>query len=209
MALAGLAIAVLFALNRLRVQRIAAYVLVGIALWVFVLKSGVHATLAGVVLAIAIPADSKDPAAEPPLRWLIRALHPWVAFGVLPAFAFVNAGIDFGELDTRNVLASVPLGVAAGLFIGKQIGVFSFTWIAVKLGIAKLPANASWLQVYGIAVLCGIGFTMSLFVGGLAFAESGAGYARADRLAIIGASLVSGLIGYTILRIAPRQSEAA
>lgn len=204
--LAAIAIVMLIALNRLKVKRIGAYVLVGIALWVFVLKSGVHATLAGVVLALAIPAEANAATDEPPLRRLIHLLHPWVAFGVLPAFAFVNAGIDFGELDIRNIFASIPLGVAAGLFLGKQLGVFSFTWLAVKLGIAGLPANASWLQVYGIAVLCGIGFTMSLFVGGLAFAESGVGYARADRLAIIGASFLSGIVGYAVLRLAARKT---
>ena len=198
--LAGTAIAVLVILNRAGVTRIAAFVLVGIALWVFVLKSGVHATLAGVALAMAIPAKSKTPGEDPPLRHLIHALHPWVAFAVLPAFAFCNAGINFGELRWDNLTGTVPLGIACGLILGKQIGVFTFSWLTIKLGFAKLPAGASWLQLYGIAVLCGIGFTMSLFIGSLAFAEGGAGYARADRFAIVASSLLAGIIGYLLLR---------
>lgn len=206
--LAGLAMSALFVLNRLRVQRIAAYVLIGIALWVCVLKSGVHATLAGIVLALAIPSASTDSDSESPLRRLIHGLHPWVAFGILPAFAFVNAGIDFSELDPGKLFKNLPLGVAAGLFFGKQLGVFSFTWLAIRLGFAKLPAYSTWLQVYGISILCGIGFTMSLFIGGLAFAEGGVGYARSDRLAIIAASLASGLVGYLVLRWAPTRMQS-
>jgi NhaA family Na+:H+ antiporter len=201
--LAGLAISALVALNRLGVTRIAAFVLVGIALWIFVLKSGVHATLAGVVLALAIPAKGKGPDDESPLRHLIHALHPWVAFAVLPAFAFINAGIDFGELRWDKLTGTVPLGIACGLFFGKQIGVFTFSWLTIKLGFAKLPAGSSWLQIYGIAVLCGIGFTMSLFIGSLAFAEGGAGYARADRAAIVLSSLLAGTVGYLLLRLSP------
>lgn len=199
--LAGAAIGTLVILNRVGVTRIAAFVLVGIALWVFVLKSGVHATLAGVALAMAIPAKNRAPGEEPPLRHLIHALHPWVAFAVLPAFAFFNAGIDFDELRWDRLTGTVPLGIACGLFFGKQIGVFAFSWATIKLGLAKLPAGASWLQLYGIAVLCGIGFTMSLFIGSLAFAEGGAGYARADRFAIVASSLIAGILGYLLLRI--------
>jgi len=200
LSLAGIAIAALVVLNRLGVTRIAAYIVVGIALWVFVLKSGVHATLAGVALAMAIPAKGRESQDEPPLRHLIHALHPWVAFAILPAFAFVNAGIDFGELRWDRLIGSVPLGIACGLLFGKQIGVFAFSWLTIKLGFAKLPAGSSWLQLYGIAVLCGIGFTMSLFIGSLAFAEGGAGYARADRFAIVASSLLAGILGYLLLR---------
>ena len=206
--LAGTAIAVLVILNRIGVKRIAAFVLVGIALWVFVLKSGVHATLAGVALAMAIPAKSNAPREDPPLRHLIHALHPWVAFAVLPAFAFCNAGINFGELCWDSLTETEPLGIACGLILGKQIGVFTFSWLTIKLGLAKLPAGASWLQLYGIAVLCGIGFTMSLFIGSLAFAEGGAGYARADRFAIVASSLVAGVLGYLLLRFGRTGSEA-
>lgn len=200
--LGGIALAVLVTLNRLGVVRIAAYVLVGIALWVFVLKSGVHATLAGVALALAIPGKARVPGDVPPLRHLIHALHPWVAFAILPAFAFANAGIDFEDLKWQRVLGSVPLGIVLGLFVGKQVGVFLFSWATIRLGFAKLPSNATWLQLYGVAVLCGIGFTMSLFIGSLAFAEGGAGYARPDRLAIVAGSLLSAIVGYMILRFA-------
>lgn len=200
--LAGLAIAALVTMNRTGVVRIAAYVLVGIALWVFVLKSGVHATLAGVALAMAIPGKAKSPDEIPPLRHLIHVLHPWVAFGILPAFAFVNAGIDFGELKWERVLGSVPVGIALGLFLGKPIGVFAFSWATIKLGVARLPENSSWLQLFGVATLCGIGFTMSLFIGSLAFEGGGAGYARPDRFAIVAGSLLSAIVGYLVLRIA-------
>ena len=198
--LAGSAIAVLVILNRAGVTRIAAFVLTGIALWVFVLKSGVHATLAGVALAMAIPAKAKVPNQVPPLRHLIHVLHPWVAYAVLPAFAFFNAGIDFNELRWDRLTGTVPLGIACGLIFGKQLGVFTFSWLTIRLGFAKLPAGSSWLQLYGVAVLCGIGFTMSLFIGSLAFAEGGAGYARVDRFAIVAASLIAGILGYLLLR---------
>lgn len=211
--LAAFAVAVLVALNRSGVTRIAAYVLVGTALWVFVLKSGVHATLAGVALAMAIPAKAKNADEEPPLRHLIHALHPWVAFAILPAFAFFNAGIDLDELRWDRLSGTVPLGIAFGLFFGKQIGVFLFSWATIKLGLAKLPSGANWAQLYGVSVLCGIGFTMSLFIGSLAFAEGGAGYARADRFAIVGASVLAGVVGYLILRFAnssdaPKSSQS-
>jgi Na+/H+ antiporter NhaA len=176
------------------------FFLVGIVMWVCVLKSGVHATLAGVVLALSIPAHSQSPDRPAPLGELIHALHPWVAFGILPAFAFVNAGIDFQELRWDSMLAPVPLGIICGLLAGTQIGVFVFAWITIRLGFAKLPARSSWIQLYGIAALCGIGFTMSLFIGSLSFEESGIGYERPDRFAIILASALSGVLGYLVLR---------
>ena len=202
LALAAAVIAILLTMNRRGVRRIDAYLIAGVTLWVLVLKSGVHATLAGVVLALAIPGDRTGDEPEPPLRYLIHALHPWVAFAILPAFAFVNSGIAFADFNWNNISGTVPLGIAAGLFFGKQIGVFLFAWLAITLGMAKLPSQSGWLQLYGVAVLCGIGFTMSLFIGGLAFAKGGAGYARADRLAIVAASLASGIVGYLILRLA-------
>ncbi len=206
--LAGVAVAGLIAMNRYGVTRIAPYIVIGIALWVFVLKSGVHATLAGVALAMAIPAKGRDPRDEPPLRNLIHALHPWVAFLILPAFAFVNAGIDFGEIQWDKALGPVPLGIALGLFVGKQAGIFAFSWVTIRAGLARLPAESTLLQLYGIAVLCGIGFTMSLFIGSLAFGEGGAGYARTDRLAIVLGSMLSGVAGYLILRFSAPASPA-
>jgi NhaA family Na+:H+ antiporter len=198
--LAAVALAVLFALNRFGVMRLGAYLLVGAFLWVFVLKSGVHATLAGVVTALFIPArDPADPA-HPPLRMLEHALHPWVAFGILPIFAFANAGVSLAGLSLRDLLQPIPLGIVLGLFVGKQLGVFTFAWLAVKLGIARLPDGVAFRHVYGAAILCGIGFTMSLFIGMLAFDPAAIGQAIViDRLGILTASLLSALAGYAVL----------
>lgn len=200
LALALVGTAVLIALNRLGVMRVAPYVLVGAALWVFVLKSGVHATLAGVALGFAIPGKAARPGESAPLRPLIQALHPWVAFGILPAFAFVNSGIDVLGLDAGVLLGGVPLGIVLGLFIGKPLGVFLFTWLTVKLKFAALPGGTSWSQILGVAALCGIGFTMSLFIASLAFEAGGSTYAGTERLAIMLGSLGSGVAGYLILR---------
>ena len=202
MLLATVAVVLLTVLNRVGVKRLGPYLVTGVILWVCVLKSGVHATLAGVIVAFSIPGRTSDPDAVPPLRQLIAMLHPWVAFGVLPLFAFVNAGISFEGMNLGKILEPVPLGIVAGLFIGKQLGVFTAVWVVVKLGFAKLPVGTSWLQIYGVALLCGIGFTMSIFIGSLAFAEGTVGYARADRLAIIIGSLVTGIFGYIVLKYA-------
>ena len=198
--LAAAALAVLFVLNRLGVMRLGAYLLVGAFLWVFVLKSGVHATLAGVVTALFIPArDPADPA-HPPLRVLEHALHPWVAFGILPLFAFANAGVSLAGLSPRDLLQPIPLGIVLGLFAGKQLGVFAFAWLAVKLGIARLPAGVAFRHVYGAAILCGVGFTMSLFIGMLAFDPAQTGQEIViDRLGILTGSLLSALVGYAVL----------
>jgi NhaA family Na+:H+ antiporter len=200
LALAAAAVSALVILSRFRVATIGPYVVIGIVLWVCVLKSGVHATLAGVVTALAIPVLGETPDSEPPLRRLIHKLHPWVAFGILPLFAFVNTGVSMAGLDPQLLLGSVPVGIAAGLFLGKQLGVFGFTWLAVSLGVARKPPGVTWPQLYGVSLLCGIGFTMSLFMGGLAFAEGGAGYARPDRLGILIGSFLSGVLGYLVLR---------
>jgi Na+:H+ antiporter, NhaA family len=211
LAFAGLAVATLLALNRLGVRRIAPYVLVGSVLWLCVLKSGVHATLAGVVTALFIPArDALDPE-HPPLKRLEHSLHPWVAFGILPVFAFSNAGVHLEGLTPRDLLQPIPLGIVLGLFIGKQVGVFGFAWAAVRSGMAKLPSGVNLRQVYGAAVLCGVGFTMSLFIGMLAFENSAGGEAVLnDRLGIVVGSMLSAVVGYFVLSIVlprPRSSE--
>ncbi|RMF65532.1 MAG: Na+/H+ antiporter NhaA, partial [Calditrichaeota bacterium] len=193
-------------LNRAGVTRPAAYILLGIPLWVAVLKSGVHATLAGVVLAMFIPLrvpEKSSPGEQPEslLRHLEHALHPWVAFGVLPVFAFANAGVSLVGLSLTDVLHSVPLGIMTGLFLGKQIGVLATCSLAVRLGIASPPEGVNWWQLYGTSLLCGIGFTMSLFIASLAFEQGGAAYLGLERLGILLGTLVSGLFGYVVLRV--------
>jgi len=192
----------LWVLNRVGVTAYAPYVLLGIALWVCVLKSGVHATLAGVVLALAIPITSSNESRPSPLRQMERALHPWVAFMVMPIFAFANAGVSFAGLSFGYLLEPVPLGIAAGLLLGKQAGVFGFTWLGVKLGWAERPQGTSWSQLYGVALLAGIGFTMSLFIGALAFSD--AQHAVSLRVGVLAGSIVSGAAGYLALRLATR-----
>ena len=184
-------------------QTSAPYILVGIILWIAVLKSGVHATLAGVILGFFIPmkATHPDGSEHSPLNQMIHELHPIAAFGILPLFAFVNAGVNLTGMSWDTLLSGIPLAIALGLFVGKQVGVFGFTWVAIKLGMAKMPAGTNWGQLYGAAILCGVGFTMSLFIGSLAFEESGLGYSRPDRLGIIVGSLASGLLGFIILKM--------
>ena len=194
--LAAIGVAGLFVMNRMGVTRIAPYVLVGVFLWTCVLKSGVHATLAGVVAALFIPLSDKEGGS--PLKHLEHILHPWTAFAILPIFAFANAGVSFAGLSVSDLTAPLALGIAAGLVVGKQVGVFGFLFAAVKFGLAQRPAGVGWAQLYGLACLTGIGFTMSLFIGNLAFVD--AEQIETVKLGVISGSLVSGLIGYAVLR---------
>ncbi|MGB1516157.1 MAG: Na+/H+ antiporter NhaA [Paracoccaceae bacterium] len=191
------------ALNRLGIQRTAPYLLVGIIVWVFVLKSGIHATLAGVLIAFTIPLKAKNED-EALLYKMEHGLHPWVAFLILPVFAFANAGVNFTGIGIDDLLQPLTLGIAVGLFLGKQIGVFLATWIGVKSGIARLPENVSWKHVYGVACLTGVGFTMSLFIGSLAFTT--ADVMNAVRLGVVLGSVLSGIIGYLLLKSAAHHS---
>lgn len=195
---AGGAVLVLLVMNRLGVVRVAAYVLVGAVLWVCVLKSGVHATLAGVITALAVPLRARDAEGRSPLRHLEHILHPWVAFLILPAFAFVNAGVSFAGISFADLLEPVTLGIALGLFVGKQIGVFGPLWLAIRFGLAPMPVGATWAHLYGVALLCGVGFTMSLFIGGLAFETSG--FDAPVRIGVLTGSVLSALVGYAVLR---------
>jgi NhaA family Na+:H+ antiporter len=198
MVLAAVALAVLLALNLMHVVRVSVYVLVGIALWVFVLKSGVHATLAGVAIAMAIPMrNPKDPE-QSPLIDLENKLHIWVAYGILPLFAFANAGVSLAGLSFTSLFETLPLGIAIGLFLGKQVGVFGATLLAVKSGLSRMPEGTTWPQIYGAALLAGIGFTMSLFIGTLAF--NAPEQAAQVRLGVLGGSLTSAIVGYLFLR---------
>lgn len=193
----------LIGLNRLKSKSAAAFIIIGMCLWICVLKSGVHATLAGVVTALAIPGRSNDLEQTSMLDTLIKKLHPWVAFLILPMFAFVNAGVAFSGMNPMRLLEPVPLGIFLGLILGKPVGVFIFAAIALKLNLAQMPIGMNWIRLLGVSVLCGIGFTMSFFVASLAFQELGMGYSRPDRLAIILASVFSGIIGYLILYFSP------
>lgn len=197
------ATAVLVAMNALGVRRLWPYLLVGVGLWAAVLASGVHATLAGVVLAFAIPlrGQGDDDTEASPLHRLEHALHPWVAYGILPVFGLANAGLSFDGVSPAALLGSVPLGIALGLVVGKQVGIALACWLAVRLGWADWPEGAGTLQLYGVAVLCGIGFTMSLFIGSLAFTQPS--LQDQVKLGVFAGSLVSALVGYAILRVAP------
>lgn len=199
--LAAICIAVLIVFNWLRVMSLAPYILVGLVLWVCVLKSGVHATLAGVVLAFTIPLRDRA-GARHPLHDLATALKPWVNFFILPVFAFANAGVSLGAFSFETLLNPVALGIAAGLFLGKQIGILGFSFLAIRSGLCPMPQGATWLRYYGIALLCGIGFTMSLFIGTLAYA--GDEMAALVRVGVIAGSLASAICGYLVLRFFSR-----
>lgn len=198
--LAFACLVVLLIMNKFNVVRITAYVIVGILLWVSVLKSGVHATLAGIILAFTIPLNLKNENGKhiSPARILQRNLNFWVAYFVLPIFAFMNAGVDLRAISFDDLTNNVSLGITFGLFIGKQLGVMIFVYLAVKFNLAQLPKCATWKQMYGVAVLTGIGFTMSLFINSLAYNDSNV-YMHTDRLAILVGSIISGIVGYLIL----------
>ncbi|MBU2711286.1 Na+/H+ antiporter NhaA [Zooshikella harenae] len=205
---ASICLVTLILLNRFKVLRLGPYMVVGTIMWVCVLKSGVHATLAGVLIAFTIPLRTGNHTVLSPLHKLETGLHGWVAFAILPIFAFANAGVGLSMDDLKSVTDSIPLGVIGGLFIGKQLGVFGFTWLLVKLGLATLPSHATWRQLYGVALLCGIGFTMSLFIGSLAFEQLGSDYLMTDRIGILFGSLLSGIAGYLVLKDAPNNQKS-
>ncbi len=210
-AVAASALTILIIMNRLGVTKKAAYITVGVILWVSVLKSGVHATLAGVALAFTIPLKSTSGDNDKTFSMskdMEHDLHFWVAFFILPLFAFVNAGVDLRNVSLDQMTTGVPLGIMAGLFLGKQIGVFGFSWLAIKVGLAKIPNNSTWLQLYGVSILTGIGFTMSLFVDSLAFTDGNL-YQQADKLAVLLASFTAGALGYLILRTAKSNEPGA
>jgi Na+:H+ antiporter, NhaA family len=202
--LAAVAIAVLIAMNMLKITRIAPYAIVGVIVWVFVLKSGVHATLAGVAVAFAVPLKLRDAQGLAPLHRLEHSIHPWVAFGVLPIFAFANAGVSFAGVTPAALVEPMPLGIAAGLCVGKLVGICGASATLVRLGLARLPEGATWQQLAGVASLCGVGFTMSLFIGSLAFESLE--YFTPLRLGVIVGSTLSGVSGCLLLRFASGRS---
>ena len=210
LAMAGALLACLVCLNRAGVLRLAPYLLIGVVLWYFVLKSGVHATLAGVALVLTIPLRPQNQGhagAHSPLHALEHALHKPVALLIVPLFGFANAGVSFAGMGLSSLAQPVPLGVALGLFLGKQLGVFGFAWLAIRSGIASLPRHASFTQLYGVALLCGIGFTMSLFIGALAFTDPAA--VDATKIGVLTGSLASAVAGFLLLRASgATESEA-
>lgn len=205
----ALCLPLLYVLNRRGVVSKSTYLIIGVILWTCMLKSGVHATLAGVLLAMFIPLRDRQNPESSPLKELEHDLHTTVAFIVLPIFAFANAGISLSGMTAEHLLHGVPVGVALGLFLGKQIGIFGFCWATIKMGWAEMPKGMNWSSLYATAALCGIGFTMSLFIGSLAF-EGAADLALVfdERLGIIIGSLASGIFGYLLLKHALKENTA-
>lgn len=197
---AAICLVALFIINRIGVQLRAAYFVFGLIMWVALLKSGVHATLAGVLLALFIPIKKDSSSGISMLHELEHELHGLVAFIILPLFAFANSGINLTGVGLDFLLHGVPVGIACGLFFGKQLGIFSFCWLGIRLNLTRLPSGMNWGTLYGTGVLCGIGFTMSLFIGSLAFEETGTNLLFDERLGIIIGSLLAGIVGFLVLR---------
>jgi NhaA family Na+:H+ antiporter len=199
MLLASLAVTViLVGLNRCGVTRLFPYLIAGALLWFFMLQSGIHATLAGVILALCIPLGDPDSESKSPLLHLEEKIHPWVAFAVVPIFGFANAGVSLVGISPSNLIDPVPLGVTLGLLLGKQLGVFGLAALAIRTGLAKLPDECEWFQLYGVALLCGIGFTMSLFIGALAFPGS-PHLVNEVKVGVLMGSVLSAIFGVGIL----------
>ncbi len=201
LAIAGAGIAALVLVNLFGVKRTAVYITIGVIIWVAVLKSGVHATLAGVVVALTIPLRTKD-GSPSPLRTLEHSLHPWISFAILPIFAFANAGVALDTISMENLLNPITLGIIAGLVIGKQVGVFIPVWLAIRSGIVSMPERANWLMLYGVSLATGVGFTMSFFIGSLAYEDLGNEYASAMKLGVLSGSAVSLIMAAVVLLLA-------
>ncbi len=200
--------AALFVLNSKHVTKLTPYMIVGFILWVAVLKSGVHATLAGVVIGFSIPLKG-NAGERSPLKHMEHALHPYVAFFILPLFAFANAGISLEGVSVEGLTSMLPLGIALGLFVGKPLGIFSFSWIAVKSGVAKLPEGINFKHIFAVSVLCGIGFTMSIFISSLAFGQANAQFDTYARLGILMGSTTAAIVGYILLRLSLPNKQSA
>ena len=199
LAVAGAGIAALFVLNQFKVNYQSVYILIGVVVWVAVLKSGVHATLAGFAVALFIPLKVKNERGESMLKQLEHGLQPWVAFFILPVFAFSNAGVSLLGISINEMLNPITLGIMLALFLGNQIGIFGTCWVMVKLGLAKLPSGTNWQQLYGVALLCGIGFTMSLFIGSLAFEDLDPDYINSVKIGVLAGSLLSAVLGSSVI----------
>ncbi|MBY6218573.1 Na+/H+ antiporter NhaA [Qipengyuania aquimaris] len=203
---AGAIVVAMMAMNRMKVTNVWPFILMALVLWYFVLNSGIHATIAGVVAALTIPMVGKDD--DTMLERLEHGLAPWSAYLIVPVFGFANAGVPLAGIGLEGLLAPLPLAIAAGLFLGKQVGIFSAIWIADKVGFAPRPDNANWQEIWGVSILCGIGFTMSLFISGLAFTGD-ALLINEAKLGILGGSLISAIAGYLILRLSTEHPDDA
>lgn len=203
--LGAIFVVLLILLNKFKVTRTGPYLFIGALLWIAVLKSGVHATLAGVILALTIPLELRDDRGRSPLKKLQHQLHGKVNYVILPIFAFANAGVELSLSQIATLADPIPFGIMAGLFVGKQLGVFSFCFVAIKAGLAQMPKNTNWVQLYGLAILCGIGFTMSLFIGSLAFENADTQYLMTDRIGILAGSFLSAVAGYTLLKMSSKE----
>ncbi|KZX75370.1 sodium:proton antiporter [Oleiphilus sp. HI0009] len=206
LSVAGFGLVGLFILNRLKVRAQAAYIIIGVVVWAVVLKSGVHATLAGFIVAWFIPLNVKTEHGHSMLKQMEHGIQPWVAFFILPVFAFANAGVNLVGIGVEDLFHPVTMGIALGLFVGKQIGIFGVCWLAIKSGITSLPKGTTWLQLYGVCILCGIGFTMSLFIGSLAFEGMDAAYQESVKLGVLLGSLLSAVMG-SIVIVKSREQE--
>lgn len=189
----------LFFLNNIGIMAISAYIMVGVALWFFLYHSGIHTTIGGVMVGMAIPLRGGSSEARSPLNTCMHIIHPWVNFFILPVFAFTAAGINLHDLSFSSMVEPIALGVALGLFLGKQLGIFGTTWLLVKTGMAKLPEGINWKHIYGVSIVAGIGFTMSLFIGVLAFDNEV--MQEQVRIGVIGGSLISMLLGWIVLKL--------
>lgn len=207
LSVASIGMVILFCFNRLKVNLIAPYLIVGLVVWAAVLKSGVHATLAGFAIAWFIPMKELNSNGHPMLKEMEHGLQPWVAFLILPLFAFANAGVSLQGLGVEMLSNPITVGIAVGLVVGKQLGIFGSCWLVVKSGLARLPEGATWLQLYGVSILCGIGFTMSLFIGTLAFENQSEAYMHAVKVGVLLGSLVSAIIGATIIIKAQKKQQ--
>lgn len=200
---------VLFIFNRLRVRSQGLYILVGVIVWLSVLKSGVHATLAGFAVALFIPSQVKNYDGHAMAEHMEHGLHTWVTFAILPLFAFANAGVSLAGLSLSSLLDPIPLGIAAGLFVGKQLGIFASCWLLIKSRLASLPEGATWGQLYAVSVLCGIGFTMSLFIGSLAFENMEAAYITSVKLGVLLGSILSAALGALLMWYLGKQNKGS
>ena len=204
LALAFIFLMILLIMNVMKINNLILYCTIGIFLWVSLLRTGIHPTLAGVLLAFSIPINHDNHNKASPLHSLMKKIHPLVALGILPLFAFANAGLTFFSLSPELLHFSIVSGFILGLFLGKQFGIFGASWIAIKFGISKLPASVKWIDLYGVSIICGIGFTISLFIGALAFGDGNNSYILSVKLGVLAGSVLSGLVGFFVLLVSNR-----